>query len=144
MRAVDRMRFDPEALAAMLFASCPRVDFAFLHGSARDGLVRPGGDIDVAVHVRGRETLALHGAIGACVERAAPGVPCDVSVINHANPVLQFEALKGRRLFVRDAATYAAFFSRACRAYERQMVHYERQRRYRREALRRRKQPTAD
>ena len=38
------------------------------------------------------------------------------------------------RLFARNAEQYAAFFSLTCREYESQMIDYEKQRRYRREA----------
>jgi thiamine monophosphate kinase len=63
-----------------------------------------------------------------------PEVRCDAGILNSAEPVYRFEALKGRLLFVHDRVGYAAFYSLTCREYESQMASYERQRLYRQEA----------
>jgi hypothetical protein len=47
----------------------------------------------------------------------------DLVDLNHADGVLAFEALSGRRLVVRDADAAAAFQSRGAREYEDDMLH---------------------
>ncbi len=106
---------------------------AFLLGSARDGTVEPGSDIDIAVKLQGRATLELYDRLLEAVASVAPGPHCDVGVLG-AEPVYRFEALKGRLLFARDEESYREFFSLTCRQYEAQMHDYARQLRYRRGA----------
>ena len=125
------MRFDVDTLAAVVRDACPEAVFAFLHGSARDGVVRDGGDIDIALYLDGPATLEVLSRVIAAAEGFVPGVRCDCGVLNNADCVYRFEALKGRLLFRRDDDTYAEFFSLTCREYEDQMADYERQRRYR-------------
>jgi predicted nucleotidyltransferase len=129
------MTFDPEQLAQQLRENCPRIGFAFLHGSAKEGTVRPGGDIDVAVYFDGKPTWDDYEAILRQVEPLAPEVRWDLGMLNSADPVYRFEALKGRLLFARDMESYLRFFSLTCREYESQMASYERQRQYRLEAM---------
>lgn len=130
-RHTTRVSFDPAALGAAIGSACPEVMLAFLHGSARDGQVEPGSDIDIAVYLDRPASLDLHARIVESVERLAPGPHCDVGVLNDAEPVYRFEALKGRLVLARDRHEYARFFSLACRQYEAQMADYRRQLRYR-------------
>ena len=136
MRTTGTITFDVDRLAAVLRERCPAVAFALLHGSASAGVVRPGSDVDVAVYCnRPVSTQSLLGIMEAtaCV---VPGAECDVGVLNDAEPVFRFEALRGRLLFTRDREQYLDFYSLTCREYESQMADYERQHRYRREARR--------
>ena len=125
------MKFDADKLGQMIEARCAEVCFALLHGSAKEGDVRPGGDIDIALYMDGRATLETFGQVIEIVSELAPGVKCDPGVLNGAEPVYRFEALKGKLLFYRDQEEYLRFFSLTCREYESQMADYERQRRYR-------------
>ena len=126
------MRFDVDALAEKLEQACPEVVFAFLHGSAKDGCVRPEGDVDIALFVQGKPEFELIGRVIDVVDAVAPGAQADVGILNPAEPVYRFEALKGRLLFCRDEETYLHFFSVTCREYEDQIADYERQLHYRR------------
>jgi hypothetical protein len=123
--------FDTGVLGAALRDGCPEVDFALLLGSARDGHIPPGGDLDLAVNPKGGLTLALVGRITAVAQLLAPGCDVDVGCFNRAEPVYRFEALRGRLLFARDRGRFWDAFSLACREYESQMRDYERQARYR-------------
>jgi len=125
------MEFDVDKLARLLEQRCPEVCFAFLHGSAKDGFLAKGSDIDIAVFVDGKATLELYEKVCDVVDQVVSGVRCDVGTLNDAEPVYRFEALKGRQLFCRDQERYLDFFSLTCREYESQMASYERQRRYR-------------
>lgn len=125
------MKFDVDKLACLLDETCPQIRLAFLHGSARYGEVSEGSDIDVALLVEDKPTLELYQTVTDVVERAAPTATCDIGILNKAEPVYRFEALKGRLLFWRDEQEYQSFFSLTCREYESQMASYQRQRRYR-------------
>jgi len=125
------MRFDVDKLTALLKDKCPQICFALLHGSAKDAQVKHGGDIDLALFIKGKPTLEFYEMVYECAEAVAPGVQCDIGILNNAEPVYCFEALKGRLLFFRDKEQYLQFFSRTCREYESQVADYQRQQRYR-------------
>lgn len=126
------MTFEVEQLADRVKAACPEAKFAFVFGSAKDGTVPPGADIDVGLYVDTSHDFDLYNRAMEAVEQVVPGVEPDISVVNRdSDVVLRFEILKGHKLFVRDLETYLDFFSLTCREYEDQMASYERQRRYR-------------
>lgn len=115
------MKLDLEALTAVLAAD-PRIILAVLFGSARDGLVREGSDVDLAVLLTPplppREFYAFYVELTA---RLSTIPVLDLTDLNRANTVLAFEALCGRRLVVRDPEAVAAFASRVAREYEHDM-----------------------
>ena len=123
--------FDVAAFGQALRDECPEVVFAFLLGSSKDGRIGVGSDLDVALYVRDATSLALVGRVLEIADRFAPGAHCDPGILNEAEPVYRFEALKGRLLFTRDQETYLDFYSLTCREYEGQLHDYARQRRYR-------------
>lgn len=117
------MTLDMDALAAA-FADDPRVVLATLFGSAKDGMVRHGSDVDIAVLLS--PTLIPLEFYAFYVEITAKlgAIPeLDLVDLNHAGSVLAFEALCGRRLFVGNDETVAAFSSRVAREYEDDMLH---------------------
>jgi hypothetical protein len=126
--------FEPAELASVLRETLPEAEFCFLLGSAMDGIVAVGSDLDLAFYLQGKPSFAFYERVVEAVKRLMPDVRCDTGILNNAEPVFRFEALKGRLLFARDQERYLTFFSRTCREYESQMFDYERQRRYRREA----------
>ena len=125
------MTFEIDQLAELLKDGCPKIDMAFLHGSAKDGIVRPHSDIDLALLINGKPTWELYQQVENLVESIAPGAPCDIGILNNNEPVYRFEALKGNLLFARDQEQYLSFFSLSCRQYEYQIADYQRQKRYR-------------
>ncbi len=126
--------FDRHELGRRLAERLPEAIFCLLHGSAKDGVVRPGSDLDVAFYLKGPPTMAFFDIVEEVVARTAPGARVDVGVLNRAEPVHAFESLGGDLLFCRDMDAYAAFFSLSCRRYEDAMASYRRQYRYRKEA----------
>ncbi len=120
-------------LAAIL-GDMESIKFAMVFGSARDGIVQAGSDLDVAVSLGGAEaqSIDLLLEIVGKVEDAW-GVTCDVTVLNAAGPVLRHEALKGRVLFVRPDREddFAEFYVRTCAEYEDLMARRARQLAYR-------------
>ena len=129
---------DLDRLGSSLEAELPQVLFAYLHGSAAEsGVVPAHSDLDIALFLdpAGASTAELLSAVYAGVARVteffAPGVRCDIGILNGAEPVFRFEVLKGRLLFCRDQEQWLRFYSLTCREYESRIYHYERQRRYR-------------
>ena len=128
---VAPVNFNPNILGTALRDGCPEMLFALLLGSARDGHVSPGGDLDMAVSLESGLNLTLVERITAIAQRVLPGIDIDIGCFDRAEPVYRFEALKGRLLFARDNDRFLDAYSKACREYESQMYDYERQARYR-------------
>lgn len=126
MAAARDIPFALSTLADTLSIEVARVGFAFILGSATDGCVARGGDLDVAVWYSDAQPIdwpLLSRTIGA-VEKAVPGAPCDLGVLNSAGCVYRFETLQGRLLFCRaeHLCAYATFYSVTCREYEDYMM----------------------
>lgn len=134
-RANADVAFDKRALAEELKNMCPEIVFALLMGSAVAGVAREGSDVDLALFVDGRIDLDFHARVHDVVAIHVPGAFCDVGLLNHAEPVYKFEASKGELLFCKEYDRYLSFRSLACREYESQMASYERQLKYRLEAM---------
>lgn len=117
------MTLDLDALAAA-FAPYPRVVLAVLFGSAREGTVRAGGDVDIGVLLSPALTPLEFFAFYVEMTARLSSIPeLDLVDLNRANSVLAFEALCGRRLIVRDDDLVAAFSSQVARQYEDDMLH---------------------
>ncbi len=123
--------FDPDRLGRVLATGCPSIVFALLIGSARDGTVKSHSDLDLAVYLSDPPSLDLYDRLSARCGEVVPDVRCDIGILNHADPVYRYEALKGRLLFTRDRETWLRFYSIASREYEYQLFDYRRQERYR-------------
>ncbi len=128
--------FNPHLLADKIQENCPEVIFCFLLGSARDGLLGPESDVDIAVFIQEKPKPDDFFDISDAASSIIPDRKIDIGFLNGAEPVYRFEALRGRLLFTRDRESYLTFFSLTCREYESQMVSYVRQHRYRLEARR--------
>ncbi len=126
--------FDPAHLARALEEHFPSLTFALLMGSAVKGTVAPGSDIDLALYLSSKPKLSFYSLFPDAVNAIVPNVRVDFGILNHAEAIYRFEALKGRLLFTRDPEIYYEFFSRTCREYEMQMADYERQLTYRLDA----------
>ncbi len=117
------MKLDLEQLAAAA-AEDTRVVLAMLFGSSRDGNVRPGSDVDMAVlFAQPLSPVQFFDFYVALTARLPTISELDLVDLNSANTILAFEALKGRRLFVRDPEQVADFFSYTARQYEDDMLH---------------------
>jgi predicted nucleotidyltransferase len=131
----DSYRVDFDTLGKALEQHVPEIEFACIMGSAAEkGLVKSRSDLDLAVYLKGKPCLDIIEKVQELCEDVVGPVRCDIGFLRNAEPVYRFEALKGRLLFTRDDDLWFDFYSLTCREYETQMVHYERQRRYRMEA----------
>ena len=124
---------DIQSLARSIEEKFPEVAFAYLFGSAQNGVVRENSDIDVAVYYKGNEVF-IRFEIEKEVERIVDGkVPVDVVELQKADSILAFEALSGRQLFVRkgEEETYRNFYTLTCRLYEDEIYRRKKHLKYR-------------
>jgi len=131
---MDYIAFDVDKLALDLCRQLPEVQFAYLFGSAQEGKVRIGGDVDIAVWIDAHSArIDLIPKIVGLVEKHTPGVPCDLVFLNDAGEQLSFSVLQGKILFVREEAEdlYASFYSQTCRDYEDTVAWMKKQLQYR-------------
>jgi len=131
----DEIPFSIDELRVLLRDNCPEIDFALLMGSATTGVVRSGSDLDLAVFTTDSDIklFDLYSKVCRLCDPMFPGVRIDLGLLNNCDdPVYRFEALKGINLFYRNEETWLRFYSIACREYEHQMMHYAKQRAYRR------------
>ena len=112
--------------------------FALLIGSASTGIIAKRSDIDIALYYAREPNWETLSGIMQSISDLHCDVRCDLGVLNHADPVYRYEALKGKLLFTRDQERWLRFYSLSCREYETQMFHYHKQRQYRLEIERQR------
>jgi len=112
------------ALLADVFAQDARVVLAVLFGSSKDGTVRAGRDVDIGVLLSPPlSPVAFFTFYTEMADRLPSIAELDLVDLNHAGSVLAFEALSGKRLFVRDLEAVAAYSSQVARQYESDMLH---------------------
>jgi len=91
---MNTVNFDTDQLALDLRKQFPEILFAYLFGSAKEGNVRPGGDVDIAVWVgENTKKIDLIPKIVGLVEKHASGSPFDLVFLNDAGDQLAFSAL---------------------------------------------------
>ncbi len=110
-----------EGVAETLSAN-PNIIAAWTFGSARDGQVRDGGDLDIGIFSESRPGLDELATLRADLEETLCFGEIDLVVLNDASSVLRFEAVSGRLVYCRDASRCAEFVSLTAREYEDEMA----------------------
>jgi len=108
---------DLTAVAGTL-ARHPHVIAGWVFGSAQNGTVRPGGDVDVGVLFDREPDLDEMADLRADLQEALHFDRIDLVVLNKAQVILRFEAISGQRVYCRDAERMADFVSLTAREYE--------------------------
>ena len=116
-----------------IWETTPEVVAAWAFGSARDGEVRDGSDVDIGVLMARPPTFDAQLYLLGRLQDALGLDEVDLVVLNEAHAILRFEAVSGRRLFIRDLPAAAAFVSLTAREYEDDMALIERGLRWRAE-----------
>ena len=104
----------------------PEIAFAYIFGSAQNGTIKKGSDLDIAVYLINKgenkaEKSELRLKIMRLLESAVPGFDnFDVVVLNESGTILGMQALQGTLLFVKPEHEdlYADYYSYTCRKYE--------------------------
>jgi len=113
---------------------CPEILFAYILGSAVNGVIKSKSDLDLGIYLENSKTSFGDVYLKICniCEPILPGVRIDVGFLNKCeDPVYKFEVISGSLLFTKNKEIWLRFYSNTAREYEHQMVHYEKQRRYR-------------
>lgn len=118
-----------------VFALFPNVTAAWIFGSAKEGMIRAGGDLDIGVLYAHAPTLEERLQLADAIDRCLNLGTIDLSVLNGASATLRFEALSGRKIYSTDPESEAAFQSLAAREYEHAMWMLKRGLKWRQEAL---------
>jgi predicted nucleotidyltransferase len=131
--ATEEKSIDLQRSTAVL-AGIEAIEYALVFGSARDGTIHAGSDLDVAVSLAQTDVRNINRIleIAGKIEEALV-VTCDLTVLNTAGAVLRHEALKGRVLFIRPGCEddFSEFYVRTCAEYEDLMARRTRQLAYR-------------
>ena len=108
------------------FKNDENVICSIIFGSSADGIINENSDLDIAVLFhnppKGQKFLDYYYRLCGINERIER---IDFVVLNTANTILAFEALKGEYLCKNDPEETAGFFSLTCREYEDTMVNIE-------------------
>jgi len=129
------MDLDLNKLGKDLETNLPEISFAYLFGSAQSGVVKAGSDVDIAFYVN--ENFSINPDIISKIyqvfEKIYPTLQLDISFLNTTSPILSFEAISGKRLFlIADfLEKYLNFFSLTARKYEDEIFWQKRQLEYR-------------
>ena len=91
---------------------------AWLFGSAQDGHVPVGSDIDFGILFEDEPSLQTLLDLYEQIARATEIEEIDLIVLNTANPILAFEAVSGKSVYCRDKHIRAEFVSLTAREYE--------------------------
>lgn len=114
-------------IVASIFADDQRVQLAVLFGSSRDGIIRPGHDVDIGILLSPKPTPMEFYSFYQKIATDLNMIPeLDLVDLSNANSILAFEALCGERIFVRDQEIVATFSSETARQYEDDMLHAKR------------------
>ena len=130
MHAVD-VPVNFNGMAEFLRQEYPEISFALVMGSAAKGIIGKNSDLDIAVYYDKQLNWKKLSAIMQSLSDMHQDIRCDLGLLNNAEVVYRYEALKGRLLFFRDQECWLRFYSQTCREYETQMYHYQKQLQYR-------------
>jgi len=95
---------------------------AWLFGSAQDGEVRDGGEVDIGVLFDEKPGLDAMAVCRARLQKILRFDAIDLVILNGTSPILRFEALCGKRVYCADEDRCAEFASLTAREYEDEMA----------------------
>lgn len=99
---------------------------AWVFGSAEQGVIREGSDLDVGVLWRETPSFSQLLALQQLLQRALCFEDIDLVTLNDASSILRFAAVSGRRLYCGDEGETAVFVSLTAREYEDDMAMIQR------------------
>ena len=108
--------------AEVVWKAAPNVIAVWAFGSAQDGHIREGGDLDIGILFESPPSLDELAELRSDLQQALRFDEIDLVALNRANPLLRFEALSGRLIFCRDLVSRADFASLTAREYEDEMA----------------------
>ena len=128
---INDISVDFKGMQCLFESDYPEIVFALVMGSAAKGIIAKHSDLDIALYCDKKLNWDKFSSIIQSISDLHCGARCDLGVLNTADPVYRYEALKGKLIFTRDQERWLGFYSLSCREYETQMFHYQKQRQYR-------------
>ena len=116
MRRVDWHRLEA------LWPTIAGLEGVWLFGSSQAGVMRRGGDLDLGVLFALPPALDIFLELRARIQDLTQVEAVDLVDLLAASPILRFEAVRGRRLYVRNPQHLAEFVSLTAREYEDEMA----------------------
>lgn len=104
--------------AKKVWESVPSIVASWIFGSAQDGIVAQGSDLDIAVLFFSPPGLEQLAELRADLQDALGIDAIDMMTLNSAGTISAMEAVSGRTLFCRDFGRRAEFVSLLARQYE--------------------------
>ena len=101
-----------------IFENHTNVLAAWSFGSAQKGFLRPESDVDIGVYYERPPSLDELADLRADLQEALGVEEIDLVPLNEAHPLLRFEAICGRLLFVRNWEKMALFVALTAREAE--------------------------
>jgi len=93
-------------------ATVDGVVFAYLFGSQARGTARPDSDIDLAVHLGGRDRTELHFELCAALNLVVPVETIHLIILDDAPPALVYRVMRDGKLLVdRDRVARTRFLA---------------------------------
>ena len=119
-----QLTFDDWRHVATCLSKNDNVVAAWIFGSTIEGTVRPGSDIDMGVLFAVMPSVDELTGLRAALQDALAFDEIDLVVLNEASPILRFEAISGRPVYVTDRENCASFVSLTAREYEDEMAQW--------------------
>lgn len=116
MRRVDFAKAEP------VWNALKNIIAVWVFGSGREGILRHGGDIDIAVLFDNLPDLDELAELRASLQDVLEVEEIDILLLNSAGAISSFEAVSGKSLYCRDKGRRAEFVSLAARQYEDDMA----------------------
>ena len=110
----NKRQIDLNAIGKLFYKELPNVGFAYIFGSAQNGVVSSKSDVDVAFYFKDKK-FANYEELSKIYEifgQMYPDLELDICVLNTDSVILAFEVLSGKRLFVRNS-----FIDKYCRIF---------------------------
>jgi uncharacterized protein len=94
------------------------IEAVWLFGSAQTGFGHAGSDVDLGIWFKAKPSLDTWAELRASIQEETGIDDIDLITLNDAPAILQFEAVRGRLLYCRNAERCAGFVSLVAREYE--------------------------
>ena len=127
-------KFSIDRVSEILNREFPEIHFAMIFGSSSDGKIRKNSDVDLGIYIDiASDKAEIIPGISIALADIIPEDILDISILNSAGPILRFEALQGKILFVRNDAEqlFSDFYAITCAEYEDQTFWMKKQLEYR-------------
>ena len=111
--------------AQKVWEKTPSIVASWSFGSAKDGVVLQGSDLDIAVLFSSLPNLEQLAELRADLQDALEFDTIDLMVLNSAGTISAMEAVSGKPLFCCNRSKRAEFVSLVSRQYEDDMAFFE-------------------